>query len=45
LKLLLLGHSWRDSFIPSMKYQNRIFWMVHRWVLGHSSQIRCLWVN
>jgi hypothetical protein len=27
----------KDSFIPSMKSQNRIFWMVHWWVLGHSS--------
>ncbi len=26
-----------DSFIPSMKSQNGIFWMVHWWVLGHSS--------
>jgi hypothetical protein len=26
-----------DSFIPSMKSQNEIFWMVHWWVLGHSS--------
>ncbi len=23
-----------DSFIPSMKSQNGIFWMVHWWVLG-----------
>jgi hypothetical protein len=27
-----------DSFIPSMKSQNEIFWMVHWWVLGHSSR-------
>jgi hypothetical protein len=26
-----------DSFIPSMKSENGIFWMVHWWVLGHSS--------
>jgi len=26
-----------DSFIPSMKSQDEIFWMVHWWVLGHSS--------
>ncbi len=25
-----------DSFIPSMKSRNGIFWMVHWWVLGHS---------
>jgi hypothetical protein len=25
-----------DSFIPSMKSQNGIFWMVQWWVLGHS---------
>jgi hypothetical protein len=28
-----------NSFIPSMKSQNRIFWMVHWWVLGHSSHV------
>jgi hypothetical protein len=28
-----------DSFIPSMKSQNRTFWMVHWWVLGHSSHV------
>jgi hypothetical protein len=26
-----------DGFIPSMKSQNEIIWMVHWWVLGHSS--------
>jgi len=26
-----------DSFIPSMKFQNGIFWMVQWWVLAHSS--------
>jgi hypothetical protein len=26
-----------DSFIPSMKSQNGIFWMVHWWVLAHSN--------
>jgi hypothetical protein len=28
---------WGDSFIPSMKSKNRIFWMVHWWVLGNSN--------
>jgi hypothetical protein len=28
-----------DSFIPSMKSQKGIFWMVHWWVLAHSSPI------
>ncbi len=28
-----------DSFIPSMKSQNGIFWMVDWWVLGHSSHM------
>jgi hypothetical protein len=28
-----------NSFIPSMKSQNGIFWMVHWWVLGHSSHV------
>jgi hypothetical protein len=27
------------SFIPSMKFQNGIFWMVHWWVLGHSGHV------
>jgi len=26
-----------DNFIPSMKSQNGIFWMVQWWVLAHSS--------
>jgi len=36
---------WEDSFIPSMKSQNEIFWMVHWWVLGHSSLLSSINLN
>jgi hypothetical protein len=28
-----------ESFIPSMKSQNGMFWTVHGWVLGHSGSV------